>query len=191
MKKHSDRKIEIIEKAQNLFREKGYKATSMRDLAKEVSIKPASLYNHFDSKEEILKEICFDIADQFFKSAQTVGEDLQPDKKLEQSIKAHIQVIIDNLDASAVFLYEWRFLGEPALTEYKQLRDKYEDIYKKIIQDGIKKGIFKEVDTKFYCLTLFSSMNWIYNWYKPDGKFTSDDLSRMLIDLLFEGIKKT
>ncbi len=188
-KTKSDRKRQIRETAQNLFREKGYKATSMRDLASAVGIEPASLYNHIRSKEQILKEICYDMAEQFFEAQSKVDPNLRADEKLKEAIRANIQVITNNLDASAVFLHEWRFLKEEHLVEFKTMRNKYEAIFVKIVQDGIKNAIFREVDVKFYILSLFSSMNWIYEWYQPNGKYTVEEISNMLIDLLFDGIK--
>lgn len=189
--KKNDRKIQIRKAAQNLFREKGYMATTMRELASAVGIEPASLYNHFKSKATILQDICFDIADQFFEGQKSVQADINPEKQLEQAINAHIQVIVQNLDASAVFLHEWRFMEEPHLSEFKQMRHTYETHFEKIIKQGIQEQNFKAIDVKFYMLSLFSSMNWIYDWYKPEGKLSIEDIAKQLTDLLLNGIKKT
>ncbi len=189
MKKNT-RKIQIRQVAQNLFRERGYMATSMRDLAGAVGVEPASLYNHFKSKAAILQTICFDLADQFFEAVDGLDKALPPDVQLAKAIEAHIWVIAKNLDASGVFLHEWRFLDEPHLTHFKKMRYEYETRFERILHEGVQQGIFKEIDMKFYMLTLFSSMNWIYDWYKPDGKLSVNDISQQLTDLLLNGIKK-
>ena len=190
MKKNT-RKIQIRQIAQNLFRERGYMATSMRDLASAVGVEPASLYNHFKSKSAILQAICFDLADQFFEAIDGLDKELSPETQLAKAIEFHIIVIVKNLDASGVFLHEWRFLEEPHLTAFKKMRYEYETRFERILMEGIEEGVFKKIDIKFYMLNLFSSMNWIYDWYKPEGKLSVNDISQQLTDLLLNGIKKT
>src|SRR5690606_37172878 len=92
-----DRKEQINEIAQNLFRTKGYAATSMRDLAKEIGIEPASIYSHVKSKEALLQKICFRIADDFFDALQNVlKKELSAEEKLSAAIDAHVAVILNN-----------------------------------------------------------------------------------------------
>src|SRR5205085_4446759 len=116
------RKDQITRIAMNKFREKGYRAVSMRELADHVGIEAASFYNHFDSKESILKEICFRMANEFFTGLEkALKDETKPDKRLECAIRSHIRVITDNTDASAVFFHDWRYLSEPYLGEFKEL----------------------------------------------------------------------
>ncbi len=190
LKKESNRKKEIRHTATNLFKERGYKATSMRDLASEIGIEPASLYNHIKSKEEILKEICFDLAGQFLAAQEKIGKELEAEELLQERIKAHVKVILKNQNASAVFLNEWRFLEGDNLQEFKNQRKQYEQIFIENIEKGIETNVFKNVDVKFYIFTLFSSTDWLYKWYKKDGKYQAEDISKMLIHLLFDGLKK-
>jgi len=185
----NNRKVQIREAAQNLFREKGYSATSMRDLAKVIGIEPASLYSHISSKEDLLKEICFRIADEFFEAVEkTYNHHLPADEVLRSMIIAHICVIKNNLDASAVFLHEWRFLNEPALSEFRQMRKQYEIYYKNVLERGIADGTFADIDLKVVLPTIFSSMNWTYDWAKPSA-FDEHIIGNIIFEMIYKGIK--
>src|SRR5258706_2467679 len=137
------RKDQITKVAMNKFREKGYRAVSMRELANHVGIEAASFYNHFDSKESILKDICFRMAHEFFNGIEeALKKEQVPDKMLSLAIKSHVRVITENTDASAGFFNDWRYLSEPYLSEFKEMRLKYEAIYRSIIRHGISKKLF-------------------------------------------------
>src|SRR5687767_8777318 len=133
------RRHQIRQVAQNLFREKGYAATSMRDLARSVGIEAASLYSHINSKEDILNEICLDIATGFMDAMNSIkNQDLPPSEKLEKAIVAHLGVIREHSDASAVFLHEWQFMSEPELSRFKSMRRSYEKYFREILEAGMK-----------------------------------------------------
>jgi AcrR family transcriptional regulator len=186
-----DRRTEIRQTAKRLFKERGYAGTSMRDLAKEVGIEAASLYNHLESKEELLHEMCFDIAEQFFAAFNTsVAEEKSPSKKLKAAIKAHIGVIASNLDASTVFFHEWMFLKEPDLSKFKKLRYQYEQSFREIIQKGITDKDFKEVNVKLAVFTIFSALNATYDLYKSSEKLSQDEIVESISNILLKGIKK-
>lgn len=174
-----------------MFRERGYAATSMRDLATAVGIEAASLYNHIKSKEELLKEICFDCADEFFTAINSVkNTPFAADERLRFAIKEHIKVVTNNLDGSAVFLHEWRFLTEPYFSEFKAKRKYYRLQFQQLIEQGIEQGNFKAVDAKVYSLSILSALNWIYDWYKPEGELSPEALAAQFSYLILEGLKK-
>ncbi len=185
------RKDQITKVAMNKFREKGYRAVSMRELADHVGIEAASFYNHFDSKESILKEICFRIANDFFSGVEkALKQEVKVDKMLQRAISSHIKVITDNLDASAVFFHDWRYLSEPYLSEFIEMRKKYENIFRKILRDGMMKKAFAKQDETFIVLMIFSSLNWVHEWYDAEGKFSPEEIADNLTNLILEGIKK-
>lgn len=185
------RKDIIKQTAHRMFKDKGYAATSMRDLAKAVGIEAASLYNHISSKEEILNEICFDIAAQFFQAFEkAVTTEKTPSKKLKAAIHAHIGVIVNNLDASTVFFHEWIFLKEPDLAKFKKLRFQYEQSFRDIIEKGIEKGDFKDMNVKLVSFTIFSALNATYDLYKTNERLSQDEIAESISNLLLKGIKK-
>jgi AcrR family transcriptional regulator len=187
----SDRRSEIRLTAKKLFKERGYAATSMRDLAKEVGIEAASLYNHLASKEELLHEMCFDIADQFFNAFQSAtAAEKNPSKKLKAAIKAHIGVIANNLDASSVFFHEWVFLKEPDLSRFKKLRSQYEQGFRELVQKGIEEKDFKDVNIKLAVFTIISALNATHDLYRSTEKLSQEEIAESISNLLLKGLKK-
>lgn len=186
------RKEQVIRKAAELFREKGYAASSMRDLAQKLGIEAASLYSHIKSKEEILQNLCFDMAGEFIKSLNVVeSKSLTATEKLTQGITGHIQVMAKDLIASAVFMNEHRHLSQPYLREFLLLRINYINRFKNIIQQGVDQGEFKAtIDRKLAVMTLFSSLNWMPLWYDPASAINSNELGKQLADMLVNGLKK-
>ena len=185
------RKEQVIRKAAELFREKGYAASSMRDLAQKMGIEAASLYSHIRSKEEILQHLCFDMATEFRKSLCEVEKQKGPaSEKLRNGIVGHIEVMAKDLTASAVFMNEHRHLSQPYLREFLLLRINYINRFKNIIEEGIASGEFKPIDKKLAVMTLFSSLNWMPQWYDPHSNLVPADLGQQLSDMLVNGLKK-
>src|SRR5689334_6688030 len=186
------RKEQVIRRAAELFREKGYVASSMRDLAQKMGIEAASLYSHIRSKEEILQNLCFDMASEFRKSLEEVEkQNITATEKLRKGIIGHVQVMARDLTASAVFMNEHRHLSQPYLRDFLLLRINYINRFKAIIEAGMASGEFKNnIDKKLAVMTLFSSFNWMPQWYEPGGVIDSAELGRQLNDMLVNGLKK-
>lgn len=186
------RKEQVIRKAAELFREKGYAAASMRDLAQMLGIEAASLYSHIKSKEEILRTLCFDMAAEFRTSLNEVeNQNISASEKLRKGIIGHIQVMARDLTASAVFMNEHRHLSQPYLRDFLLLRINYINRFKKIIEDGMGSGEFKDtIDKKLAVMTLFSSLNWMPMWYDPGSAIEPIQLGVQLSDMLVNGLKK-
>ncbi len=186
------RKEQVIRTAAALFREKGYVASSMRDLAQKLGIEAASLYSHIKSKEEILHSLCFDMAAEFRKSLDAVEKlNVPAGEKLRQGIIGHINVMAKDLIASAVFMNEHRHLSQPYLRDFLLLRINYINRFKSIIEEGVRSGDFKDtIDKKLAVMTLFSSLNWMPQWYDPGSNINSNELGEQLADMLVNGLKK-
>ncbi|SKC88656.1 TetR/AcrR family transcriptional regulator [Ohtaekwangia koreensis] len=187
------RKEQVIRKAAELFKEKGYAAASMRDLAHLLGIEAASLYSHIKSKEEILRSLCFDMAAEFQKSLAEVEskKDISASEKLRNGIIGHIQVMAKDLTASAVFMNEHRHLSQPYLRDFLLMRINYINRFKSIIEQGVQTKEFKDsIDKKLAVMTLFSSLNWMPMWYDPDSAIDPSQLGFQLADMLVNGLKK-
>jgi TetR/AcrR family transcriptional regulator, cholesterol catabolism regulator len=189
--KSLQRKDQIRFKAQVMFRERGYAETSMRDLADSLGIEAASLYNHVTSKEEILQSICFGMAESFFKAIDAIMESQIPSReKLKAAIHAHLAVITENADASAVFQNEWRHMHEPFLTEFKHMRRRYEQCFRMIIEEGIMDGTFRDMDSRLAARIILSGTNWTYESYRSATVNTLKKVNDQITEMLIAGIDK-
>jgi TetR/AcrR family transcriptional regulator, cholesterol catabolism regulator len=187
----TERKKEILALSQSVLKEKGYAATSVRDIAKALDMEPASLYSHFKSKEDILKITCFEMADKFELAVKEVNDIyFNAEEKLRMAIKLHVEILTQNLDSALIFIRDWRNLTGTSLTQFTAKRNVYEAGFREIVQTGIDEGIFNETDKKFAALTILSSVNWIVEWYKPDGNLNAEQIAEKLSNFILSGLKK-
>lgn len=188
----TERKTQILAAGERLFNQKGYLATSVRDLADAVGMEAASLYSHYKSKEDILWTIADRCANEFFESVKPIADSkLHTQKKLTDMIVAHVGVITRNIDASAVFFREWRHISEPRRSEYALLRNQYEAIFKAVVLQGIQENLFKNYDEGFSTRTIMSALNWTHTWYRQDGELTSEEIGQHLAGILLNGLVRT
>lgn len=185
----SPRKIQILQQASALMRTKGYASTTVRDIASSLNIEASSLYNHISSKEEILETICASLANQFEIGILEINDIyFNAKEKLKMAIESHIRILTQDLNASYVFIHEWRNLGENALAEFIRRRDLYEKEFRDILFLGEKEGTFTDVDEKFVVITILSSLNSTIEWYKPNGQLSPKDVSNKLSDFILNGL---
>jgi AcrR family transcriptional regulator len=185
------RKDEILAAAEQMFAERGYPAASVRDIAEALGIKAGSLYGHIETKQDLLWELLNAAADRFFLAVEPIAaSDLVPVEKLRSVIAAHVKVVTDNVTAASVYLTQWRHLEEPRRSEFAKRRDAYERIIRGLVHDCIRAGTFADVEEKFAALVILSAMNWVYQWYRPNGPMTPEQISRKVTDILFNGLRR-
>ena len=181
---------QIVAVAQKMFKERGYAATSMREIAGEVGVEPASIYSHFKSKDDILKYICFRIADEFFEVQEPILNSISnPVEMLKRMIAEHISVIMDHLDAATVFFIEWSFMKDADRSEFVKLRERYEKGFRDVVQDGITSGDFRMMDVNFTVRLLFSVMNGIHEWYNTSGKVSPTEVGEKMSQFILTGLE--
>ncbi len=185
------RKLEIQTAAQRLFKKHGYAVASMRDIASEMDMEAASLYNHIESKEEILYNICFGLANKLNNAIEEVNDIyFNSEEKLRMAVKFHIETLCEDLDAAYVFVHDWKYLTGQALKDFKASRDMYENGIRTIVEGGEKEGLFEENNKGFATLTILSSLNWIVEWYKTEGRLSPKEIAEKLSDFILTGLKK-
>ncbi|WP_412029687.1 TetR/AcrR family transcriptional regulator [Deinococcus yunweiensis] len=185
------RREQILDSASRLFSERGYHATSMRDLASELGMQGGSLYAHISGKEELLVEIVNRASRQFDAALFTLRDvPLPPDEKLREAMRRHIQVVADNMDSATVFFHEWKHLSPVAYGRVTGWRDSIDAFYRELIAEGIDTGTFRpDLDPKSAAYLVLSAVNWAYTWYRPGGPLGPRDVADTFADMLLRGLK--
>jgi AcrR family transcriptional regulator len=186
------RRDQLLTAAAELFSERGYHGTSMQHLAERLGILRGSLYAHISSKEDLLFEIVDRGADRFItRMEEVVASDDPPSEKLRQALSAHIATVAEHMEASTVFLNDWRFLSEERRDLIQAKRDLYESLVQEIIEEGVEWGVFDEdLDARHATVFVLSTANWVYQWYRPDGPLSPNDIASMFSEMIQNGLRK-
>jgi len=188
---NSSRKDIIVEKAASLFKEKGYKAASMRDLAEVVGVEAASLYNHIKSKAELLHVICLDVANRFTNKIDEVeAEEIPAREKIEKLLRFHIEEMLNNYEDVIVSDREWKHLSEPYLSNFRHQRKTYRKRFASIIEDGIKKKELKKIDAPTAVLIMLHAISGIESFHRSKQKISGKELEENMVTILINGLAK-
>ncbi|HEY0677607.1 MAG TPA: TetR/AcrR family transcriptional regulator [Chitinophagaceae bacterium] len=188
--KNGTRKEVIIEKATRLFLEKGFAAASMRDLAEHVGVEAASLYNHIQSKSEILQEICFKVANEFISHLEQVESSQKSAiEKMEILIRFHIRKMLNEYESIYISDHEWRHLPEPYLSNFLNQRRHYRKRLAAIIEQGIQSGEMKQIEPYVAVLTILSAISGIESWHRSRKNISEKDMEENMVKFLVEGLK--
>lgn len=180
---------EILEAAAQIFREKGYHATSMNDIAQIVNLQKASLYHHIHSKQELLLLLLDQGLDLLMaRVGQVVASDLPPQVKIERSMKTYLQTMIDHRDLAAVLLFEHRSLDADLRKRHFPRRDQFERLWRDLIAEGVQQGVFDCPDPGLAAKYLLGVLNWTITWYRPDGPLDAGAIADQFAHLFLQGI---
>jgi TetR/AcrR family transcriptional regulator, cholesterol catabolism regulator len=190
-----DSRQEILRIAARLFQQRGYDATSMNDVAAALKLSKGGLYHHFQSKDEIL----FEIMDHAMQITQervinAVSGIADPEERLRALIRRHIEVVLSPRDREITVMLHENHPLPPALRKRINARKKnyihfLENLIAEVQEEAQKsRRISSRVSPRAAAFALLGMINWIYQWYKPEGELQAENLVPQFTDLLFGGL---
>jgi AcrR family transcriptional regulator len=186
---------EILRTAARLFQERGYDATSMNDVAAALKLSKGGLYHHFQSKDEILFHIMSHAMDITEERVINVVRRIDGvsvagiEERLRTLIRLHIQVVISPEDREITVMLHENHPLPPALRRKINGRKKdYLHFVEHLVADVQRaRNSPSPVTPRAAAFALVGMINWIYQWYKPDGPLTGDAIVRQYTDIFFHG----
>ena len=177
------REDEILAAAGSLFREKGYHATSVRDIAESVGLLKGSLYHYIRSKEELLARLFDGALEGTVRELETIAErDASATDRLRDMVEAYVRAVTVNMDAVGLYLREWRSLPAPELSRLRAKRRAMRGLFEEVVAQGVRAREFAAGDEKIATLAILGMCNWIFEWYRPRGRLRPQDLANELAE---------
>lgn len=185
-----NRQQDILKQAARLFRERGFLATSIRDIGEAVGISSAALYYHYKNKEELLREVvCEGVRLVHIAVAAAVDGEAELLDKIRTGMRAHVLTSLQHLDFSAVIIQEMRYLGPDDRQLAVDVRDRYEAFWAELGEEAVRRGVLRPgVDAALARFFALGAMNWITTWYHPEGAYTPEQIADSLFDFFALGV---
>jgi TetR/AcrR family transcriptional regulator, cholesterol catabolism regulator len=179
----------ILEAAAQIFSQKGYHAASMQDIAEAVSLQKASLYHHITSKQEILLVLLDKALDLLIERLEEVQcRPLPPPEKLRIAMISYLEALTEHRNLASVLLLEHRSLEPQLQARHTPRRNRFEHLWRDLIQEGVQAGLYGSVDPGLSTRALLGLMNWTIMWYRPDGPLNAAEIAEGYWELLVNGL---
>ena len=180
----------LIEAAVELMSRRGYRGTSLKEIAKELGISEPALYHYFDSKEEMLFTIYIDTLNLSLEKVRGIRQsDGSPEEKLRRVIAEFTRVVTEN----KMFVIFFREKDELSPKNWKRItrgEREFVGAIRDIITDGIKDGTFKELPPTVLTFGILGMVAWVYRWFRPDEPLNRDQLIDVFSEMIIDGVRK-
>ncbi len=175
----------ILKESRRLFGLRGFDKTSIKDIAAACNCTQGNIYFYFSSKEDILFEVLQSEIMRLIELIQPLeyDETMNPVEKFEVFVQRHVIHSLDLIYCEA----ELKRLAPFQRARIVELRDVYDRILRKILQQGISMGLFKKINIKVLNYSLASTVVRAKLWYSPKGNLTPEEFAKEIIQLFFHG----
>ncbi len=185
------RRDELLAIAAGLFAEKGFKNTTVRDIADAAGILSGSLYHHFDSKESMVDEILRSFQEELFGTYDAIiaGDD-DARTKLEQAVRVSFEAIDRHRHEVAIFQNEADHLGTFERFGYLAERNaQSREVWMTLLREGVASGALRrDLDIELVYRFIRDTVWVAVRWYRPGGELTHEHVADQYLTILLDGI---
>jgi AcrR family transcriptional regulator len=169
---------EILHRASLLFYERGYSATSIRDIADAVGISSSTMYHHFANKQDVLYAIVSRFMSDFVDATVPVlrDESLPPSERIRRVVALHIEISDDRRPELLIGNPIRYALGAEQRAHATRLQIAYHDAVRDVIAEGCRRGEFRVADVSITTLAVLDTLNGIREWFSPAGRLSRADV---------------
>jgi len=178
----------ILRQAAKLFREKGYRATSLEDVAAAFGVSRPAIYYYFSSKQEILTTIHRQARDKLYNTAEEIFQTgLSTAEKFQRLIENHIYVVATEATILGIYYEEDKELDPDYFREVQTSRREYTYKIIELYKKGKEEKVFRDVNPVIPVFTVLGAANWVYRWFREDGPLSAQEIARIMAELITKG----
>ncbi|KLU61163.1 HTH-type transcriptional repressor KstR2 [Peptococcaceae bacterium CEB3] len=183
-------KEKILDVILTLFAEKGYKETSMQDIADRADLTKGGLYHYIDSKEEALYQIHERAIGLFDQGARDIcAKPEEPVIQLERLIVEHVRLIDSHHREIKVAYQGIQFLSDEHKVAIIKSRDRYLQYFIDTLSEAMAQGEIRPGEAKMIALFIMGATNWIHTWYKIEGSKSASEIGELFAGYILNGIR--
>lgn len=183
------RRGEVIDVAARVFHERGYRATTIRDIAAELGFTSAALYYYVGSKQDLLVEISEQAGARLLESLTRISSlEIPVIERLRLLIHEHLELLIADRAIFSVMLQERSELPTEQLAELERGERSYSRLLRQMVAEGVANGELQVRDVRVTTLALLGMLNWALRWYRPDGALSLREIGDTFFDIVTAGI---
>lgn len=181
---------DIYRAAVDLIFERGYHGSSLRTVAAAVGVQMSSFYYYFPSKQDLLVEIMTRSMEELIAAVESevASADPEPEQRLCAAIRGHILFHAERRKEAFILDSEVRALERTGRRLVVKLRDRYEEIFAEVLEEGAARGALDVPDVKLVVFALLAMCTGVASWYQPGGRLTLESIAEIYADLTLNGL---
>ena len=182
-------KDRIFKTAISLFSAKGFRGTSIRDIANEMHISLSNIYHHFGNKEGLLVAILEHASKRLVDELRAVSEmDLPPVEKLKRLVETHIRLAGSYTDETKIFFLDEEHLSEEGEEINRRIQRQIYEFYLNVLKELHDSGLIRTRSIKILAFNIFGVINWQLRWYQPDGPLSLEEVKEEMVAFIMNGV---
>ncbi|MEW5913627.1 MAG: TetR/AcrR family transcriptional regulator [Thermodesulfobacteriota bacterium] len=188
--RYIEKKKAMIKSAAKAFGRKGFHAATIEEIASHLRMTKGSLYYYFSTKEELLFEAHRASLNEVLENINNIIDSSDsPEVKLRKTIIGHLNILAQDYEGAFLLQQEY-ILPENYKSQITELRDEYEKKFRKIIEDGVNDGLFKNTNIKISTYCMLGAINWFLRWYSSQGPMSSEQIGEAFADFFINGLRR-
>ncbi|MFF1819776.1 TetR/AcrR family transcriptional regulator [Kribbella sp. NPDC058245] len=185
----SERRVQILNEAQRLFNQQGFRETNLDDVAVRLGVKRQAIYYYFKSKEDILWELVERASTTLAESAESIfTADLPPERKIEALVDNHVRQLLGDIEIFRLDVLQRDKLSTDRHESVRKSQHEYVRRIAEIITEGQETGRFVAAAPYVQTLLIIGMCNWTLDWYRPESSTTVDDVAAEAVRMVMAGL---